>query len=168
MLETKEIVQSRVKATIALFGSSAFVAIAVLLPRQAGESNDWRWWCGAFFGLGVLLFSWLLIRPQRLTLDKEGFAVSGGLARWPKKIPWRSIEPFFLYQLPRGGKVIAFIFQAGADVHRTLLMKLNAKLGADGSLPRLWPGSPDDLVDELNAYRQGAIENLDGAHPSRS
>src|SRR5438270_646838 len=159
MLETKEIVQSRVKTTIALLGSSAFVAIAALLPRQAGESNDWRWWCGALFGLGVLVFSWLLIRPQRLTLDQEGFSVSGGLARSPKKIPWRNIEPFFLYQLPRGGKMIAFNFKPGAEVHRTLLMKLNAKLGADGSLPRLWPGSPHNLVDELNAYRERAIEN---------
>jgi hypothetical protein len=157
MIETKQIQQSRLKTTIAFLGSSAFVAIAVLLPREAGQSNDWRWWCGAFFGLCTAVFCWLLIRPQRLTLDQQGFTVGGGLVRSPKKILWRNIDPFFVYRLPRGGKMIAYNYKQGAERPRTLLMKLNGRLGAEGSLPRLWPGSPDHLVEELNAYRQQAL-----------
>jgi hypothetical protein len=158
MLENKEIVQSPLKTTIAFLGSSAFVAIAALLPTRVGESNDWRWWGGSFFGLCAVVFCWLLIRPQRLALDPEGFTVRGGFVRSPKRIPWRSIDPFFVYRLPRGGKMIAFNFRPGAKPHHTLLMKLNRRLGAEGSLPKLWPGSPDQLVEELNAYRERALE----------
>ena len=158
MLENKEIVSSRSKTTIALLGSLAFVAIATLLPVEAGESGQWRWWCGGFFGLCAVVFSWLLIRPQRLSLDQEGFTLAGGFTRRPKKIAWRSIEPFFIYQLPRGGKMIGFNFKPEAKTQRTLLRKLNSRLGAEDALPKLWPGSPDQLVKELNAYREQALE----------
>jgi hypothetical protein len=158
MFESEEIIQSRLKTSVAFLGSSAFVAIATLLPSQAGESNDWRWWCGAFFGLCAVVFCWLLIRPQRLTLDREGFTVRGGFVRSPKRIPWRSIDPFFVYRLPRGGKMIGFNFRPGAEPRHTLLRKLNRRLGAEGSLPKLWPVPPDQLVEELNAYRQRALE----------
>jgi len=117
----------------------------------------------ALMGRGLLrhlrlVFCWLLIRPQRLTLNPEGFTVSGGLVRSPKKIAWHSIEPFFVYRLPRGGKMIGFNFQPEGAPDRTLLMKLNGRLGAEGSLPKLWPGSPDQVVEELNAYRKQALE----------
>ena len=158
MLQTREIVASRLKITGVLLGSLAFVSIAALLPSQGGDSDQWRLWGGAFFGICAVVFCWLLIRPQRLTLDPEGFRVSGGLVRSPKRIAWRSIEPFFVYRLPRGGKMIGFNFQPEGAPDRTLLMKLNGRLGAEGSLPKLWPGSPDQLVEELNAYRKQALE----------
>jgi hypothetical protein len=161
MLETKQLVSSRLKTAAVLFGSLIFVAIAAFLPANAGESNQWRWWGGAFFGLGAVTFSWLLIRPQQLILDPEGFTVRGGLVRSPKRIAWRSIDPFFLYQLPRGGKMIAYNFRPGAGPDPTLLRKLNRRLGADGSLPRLWPGSPSRFVEELNAYREQALKRFE-------
>jgi hypothetical protein len=158
MLQTREIVASRLKITGVLLGSLAFVSIAALLPSQRGDSDQWRLWGGAFFGICAVVFCWLLIRPQRLTFDPEGFTVSGGLVRSPKKIAWRSIEPFFVDRLPRGGKMIGFNFRPEARPDRTLLMKLNGRLGAEGSLPKLWPGSPDQVVEELNAYRKQALE----------
>ena len=148
MLRTKEIVASRLKISGVLLGSLAFVAIAAVLPSQRGDLDQWRLWGGAFFGICAVVFCWLLIRPQRLTLDPEGFRMSGGLVRSPKRIAWRSIEPFFVYRLPRGGKMIGFNFQPEAKPNRTL----------EGSLPKLWPGSPDQLVEELNAYRKQALE----------
>ena len=158
MLETREIAGSRQKTVVALVGSLAFVAIALLLPSSAGESNDWRWLGGGFFGLGAVVFAWLLVRPQRLILDPDGFTVAGGLVRSPKKILWHNIGPFFLYQLPRGGKMIAYNFRPECEPDQSLLMKLNKRLGAEGSLPRLWTGSQDRLVEELNAYREQALQ----------
>ena len=169
MLETRKIVASRLKITGALLGSLAFVASDALLPSQGRDSDQWRLWGGAFFGICAVLFCWLLIRPQRLNVDPEGFTVSGGLVRSPKKIMWRSIEPFFVYRLPRGGKMIGFNFKPEARADRTLLMKLNGRLGAEGSLPKLWPGSPDQLVEELNAYRKQALETpLSSSYTSSS
>lgn len=157
MIETKEIKQSRLKTTTALLGSSAFVAIAVLIPHQAGESNAWRWWCGGFFGLCATVFCWLLIRPQQLKLDPRGFTVTGGLIYSPKKVSWNSIDPFFLYRLPRGGKAIAYNYREGAERPHTPGARLSRRFGADGSLPRLWPGSPDRMVEDLNSYREQAL-----------
>lgn len=156
MLEKREFVTSRLKTAVVLAGSLVFVAIAVLLPREAGQSNDWRWWGGSLFGLCSVVFVCLLMRPQRLTLDQKGFTLSGGLARSPKKVAWEVTKPFFVYQLPRGGKKIAYGLTS--DPNRNLLTRLNRRLGADGLLPGLWPGSLDEVCSELNAYRELALQ----------
>jgi hypothetical protein len=156
MLQRKEFVTSRLKTTMVLAGSLAFVAIAVLLPREAGETSDWRWWAGGFFGLCSLVFVCLLVRPQRLTLDEGGFTLSGGLSRSPRKVAWEITTPFFIYQLPRGGKKVAYGLTF--DPNRSPLARLNRRLGADGLLPGLWPDGPDQLCSELNAYREQALE----------
>jgi len=142
MLETRKIVASRLKITGVLLGSLAFVAMAALLPSQGGDSDQWRLWGGAFFGTCAVVFCWLLIRPQRLDLDPDGFTVSGGLVRSPKKIMWRSIEPFFVYRLPRGGKMIGFNFKPEARADRTLLMKLNRRLGGKVHCRSFGPAHP--------------------------
>jgi hypothetical protein len=158
MLQTEEITASRLKTILMLLGCLAFVGIALWLPREPGQSEQWRWWTEAFFGLGVLIFSWLLVRPQRLILDPEGFTVRGGLVRFPKKVLWPTIDPFFIYRLPRGGKMIGYNFRPGAEVSRGFLTKVARGLGAERALPRLWPGSPDRLVEQLNAYRDQALQ----------
>ena len=78
LLQTEVFVSSRSKTALMLLISLAFIACALFLPTD-GTSQSWRYYGGAFFGLGVIVFAWLLIRPQRLTLDPEGFALSGGL-----------------------------------------------------------------------------------------
>ncbi len=148
----KKYVSSRVKTVAYLVVSFAFVAIAIFLPDARSQSNDWRYWCGSLFGLGALVFLWLLGRPQILALDAEGFTLSGGLMRTPKKTKWKDVDRFFVYQLPRGGKMVGFNFTPGTRP-ATPLMELNRRLGAEGALPKLWPGSPEALVDELNSYR---------------
>ena len=154
-LETKEITQSRTKIAGVLMGCLVFALMAELLPSETGKPNSWRWFVFLFFGLGVLTSVWLCFRPQKLRLDGEGFEISGGLRRSSRKISWSDVPDFRVFRLSRGGKAIAFDFRPEAQ-HRSLLTSLNRGFGIDGTLPRLWPGRPEDLVEELNYYRTNA------------
>ena len=149
---TKEYVQSLGKTLAILLVCLAFVAIAIFAPDDHSQSKSWRFWCGSFFGLCGFVGVWTLARPRKLTLDSEGFTLSGGFLRSPKKTLWDVVEGFFVYRLPRGGKMIGFNYIPGRGPS-TALVKLNGRLGAEGALPKLWPGPPEALAEELNSYR---------------
>jgi hypothetical protein len=147
---------SRRKTAPYLGGSLAFLAIDLLLLQHPDE-DAWKLQLGlGFFGLCALVFVWLLIRPQRLLLDRQGFTVLGGFIRSPKKIPWRDVEAFFVYRLPKGGKMIGYNYRPGARKD-SALARVGRAFGADGALPKGWALSPENMVVELNAYRQQAL-----------
>ena len=152
---------SRWKMTLYLAGSLAFVAIALFFlqhPSEMRHPNEgaWKMWlCLVFFSPCALVFAWLLIRPPRLLLDRQGFTLVGGLIRSPKTIPWRDVEAFFVYRLPRGGKMIGYNYRPGVR-EVTALARVGRAFGADGALPKGWTLSPEKMVDELNAYRAWA------------
>ena len=156
-VEPREITSSRAKTLACLAISLAFVAIAVFVP-SGGEGDDptWRWLCGGFFGLGVVIFTVVTIRPQRVALNAEGFTISGGLARRPRQRAWRDVEVFFPHRLPRGGTMV---FYQLADHARpdTWMGDLNRRWGGDGMLPKTLPGKPDAIAAEFNAYRAAAL-----------
>jgi len=163
LMPTTEITTSRWKIAVFLGGSLAFVAIAFWLLQHPTQ-NAWKLKLGfVFFGLCAALFVGLLINPQRLVLDHEGFTILGGFVRSPKKIQWRDIDGFFVYRLPRGGKMIGFNYKAGASP-RPRLARFNRAFGAEGALPKGWPQSPEALAAQLNAYRAQA---LGGGAPRR-
>jgi hypothetical protein len=118
----------------------------------------WAWVGLAFFGLGALIFLWVLIRPQRLLLDAEGFTVTGGLTRSPKKERWADTTEFFVYRLPRGGRMIGYDYRPGAARHPRMAA-FNRRFGAEAALSKGWPKSPEVMAEELNADRFRAIGN---------
>jgi hypothetical protein len=134
-----------------LVASLGFVAIGIWLPSKPGDELL-NLLASAFFGLCALVFAWMLVRPNRLLLDNEGFTQLGGFVRNPKKVLWAEIEEFFVYRLPRGGKMIGFNYRPGARP-TSRLTKLNRWAGADGALQRGWPGSPESMVQKLNDLR---------------
>jgi hypothetical protein len=69
--------------------------------------------------------------------------LAGGFVRSPKRICWRDIDEFFVYRLPKGGKMIGLNHRPGA---RKAARKL--PFGPDGALPKCWPGSPDSTATE--------------------
>jgi hypothetical protein len=154
-MKATEIPTSRWK-TLCLMGVClAFVAIGVSLLPESGDDDRVILYCGnAFFGLGVLVAGWQLIRPHRLLLDSDGFILLGGLTWWPKKIYWHDIDKFFVYRLSQGGKMIGFNYKPGAE--KSGWARISRSFGADGGLPTDWVLSPEQVVDELNLYRSHA------------
>ena len=163
-MEPQTITASRLKIAGWLAISLGFVAIGLFMIEDAKSTRDvvTAWFCVGLFGLGVVVFIQQLIRPTRLALDAEGFTLSGGLSRSSRQVQWRDIEPFYVYVLPRGGKMIGYVYSPGRKPD-TLGRKVSRALGADGALPKSWPGSPEKMVDLLNDYRARALGS--GAGP---
>ncbi len=100
------------------------------------DGGGWAgWFILLFFGLSIPVFGWTLIRPQRLTLDEQGFVLSGGMVRSPRQVRWSDVRGFFVYRLPRGGKMIDYNYAEGARP-ASLLSGVNHHLGADAALPK--------------------------------
>ena len=112
---------------------------------------------------GSIVFICLLLRPQRLTLDQEGFCLSGGLmpSSRVKKILLRDIESIFPLQTGRGNKMIGLNFKPGASEHTRLARFSRAKFGADGALPGLWPGGTERMIQLLTDYQERALAITD-------
>ena len=153
-MEPQVIRESRVKMGGYLVISLAFVALFVWMATGSGSQRDvLTGWIGiALFGAGALLFGWLLVRPQVLRLDVQGFVLDGGLVRTPKRVAWADIERFFVYRAPRGGKLIGYNYLPGRAPPGPLRGIARA-FGADGGLPRNWTLSPEALVALLNDCR---------------
>ena len=148
--ETEELTSSRSKAAIGLIGCLAFVAISVF-AEQSGDTN-WKLQAGGiFFGLCALTFVAMLMRPHRLRLDHEGFSLSGGLTRSPRKIGWRDVGEFYVRPLSRGARMVAFKYAEGATI------PFGGVLGKSGGIPGVWPDGPEALVYLLNNYRDKAL-----------
>lgn len=161
-----EISVSRWKIALYLAISLGFVAIALLMVQHPDE-EVWKAQLGlGFFGLCSLIFAWLLIRPQRLVLDSQGFTLEGGLVRNPKKVYWRDIDEFLVYRLPRAGKMIGYNYKPGVR-QDSALARITRKFGADAALPKGWPMSPEKMVAELNTWRLQAA-GVAGARPQTS
>ena len=143
------------KTLLYLVISLVFVSIGLVMLGDPSQATT-AWGCILFFGLGGLVFIWLLVRPQLLILDDEGFTLSGGMVRSPKMTLWRDVESFFVYRLPRGGKMVGYNFAPGRR-KETALAKLARGLGADGALPKGWPMSAEKMAETLNERRMRAL-----------
>lgn len=152
-MEKTVIREARMKTALFCGLCLGFVAIFVFVPNAR---DDWRGLLGlVFFGLGVLIFGWRLIRPGTLTLDGDGFTVVDLFGR-ERRTAWRSVTPFFLMKLSRGGNLIAYNYVPGQEP-KAALLKVSRALGADAGIAGIWPGSKADMVARLNDYRTRAL-----------
>jgi hypothetical protein len=151
-----EIVSSRRKTVLLLLLSLGFVAISVFLPCPP---DPILFWGGIFFSICALVFVGLLIRPQKLVIDQNGFTLAGGLVWSPKKIEWRDVDKFFVVSVRRGVSMIGFNY-ADTYVERPRGTAFSQRIaGCDGSIPGVWSGPKTAVVDRLNGYRQQAIQS---------
>jgi hypothetical protein len=156
-MEPLTITGSRLKTALYLALSIAFVAGGVWVVGHPSQAKDliYGWLSIALFGLGALVFIWLLARPQVLRLDSEGFSLRGGVTRAPQFTRWRDVQTFFVFRLPRGGTMIGFNYTEGRQPSK--LSALARLAGAEGALPKGWPKSPEAMVVILNDYRERAL-----------
>ena len=154
-METRHITESRAKVLLYFLGTLAFFAVYVLLPDPDHKLPVWGSW---FFGLGTLVFLVLLIRPRQLTMDGEGFSVSGGLTRKPVNRMWRDVTGFFPLRIRMGSSVVGYNYSPDAAPTARGAWLSKRISGADAGISGLWPCSTRDLADKLNAYRNEALQ----------
>jgi len=150
-MEVVQIVESRGKVLLMLAGALVFVAIYTLLPdpnHQLPRSGGW------FFGLGAAVSLVLLLRPRKLTLNSNGFSLSGGLVRKPKTIVWGDVTGFFPLSIPN---MIGFNYSPDTKDKPRIARVSKRLAGADGGISGAWPCSNADLANQLNAYRERAL-----------
>lgn len=148
---------SRFKASLQLVMSLVFVAVGLMMVRinPVGLIGLAGWLVLLFFGPSAAILVVLLVRRRSLELDAKGFTLRGGLIRLPRKVLWRDIEPFFLYRLPKGGKMIGYKFVPAS--RKEMALERADSLEADDAMIDEWPRSPEKMVEDLNAYRHWAL-----------
>src|SRR5262249_55599470 len=109
-VEARIIRASRWKAALLLAVCALFVAGGLAMVAHPDGPNVSRdgWLSVGFFGLGVAVFTWLIVRPQTMRLDAEGLTLDGGLLRQPQRLLWRDVEKFKVLHLPKGGTLLGF------------------------------------------------------------
>jgi hypothetical protein len=148
---------SRGKTVLMLLASLVFVlGSAFMIYVSKDDDTTVLWLCIAFFGPCALVFAWLLVRPQMLVLNGQGFILGGGLVRSPKLVRWQDIEGFHVYDLPRAGEMIGYNFAPGVK-KSSVMRSITKSLGAEAALPKGWPFSPEDMAVLLNEYRRRAM-----------
>ncbi|MES2442326.1 MAG: STM3941 family protein [Pseudomonadota bacterium] len=159
-VEPRTITASRAKSSLLLLGSLVFVALGIAMMRDPASDGIIGWVLVGAFGLGAAVAVWSLVRPFTLTLDGDGFILRGSVFATPELTRWRDIQGFHLCRMPRGGQTIGFNYEPAARGKSMSLRVARGFAGADGGLPPGWPGSPEELVLELNAYRLRALSGL--------
>jgi len=148
--DQEEFVSSRTKTAWGLLISLAFVATSAA-AEAAGDTN-WKLRGGLIlFGISSLMCAWLMVRPHRLKLDPQGFTLSGGLLRSPKKTLWHDVGEFYVRRLRPGANMVAFTYAPEAKV------PFGGSLGRSGGLPGMWPGGPEEVAWRLNQYREAIL-----------
>lgn len=145
--------------TLLLLSASLFFVLSCAFVIHVSKDGDTAglWWCMAFFGLGVLVFAWQLVRPQILVLNEQGFSLGGGLVRSPKLVPWKDIEGFHVvHRRCRIGDMIGYNFAPGVK-KSSVMRSVTKSLGAEAALPQGWTLSPEEMVVLLNEYRRRAM-----------
>lgn len=153
-MDEVRITQSRTKVLLLLAGSLAFVAGYVLLPDPDHQMPVWGGW---FFGVCALVAAVLLLRPRTLTLDKDGFSISGGLIRTARTTPWKDVTGFFPLRIRAGSSMVGFNYSADAASKPRGTWVAKHLSGADAGISGGWSCSTADLANQLNAYRDRAL-----------
>lgn len=164
MVPPKQFKQSAIKTLTALIVAVVSVAIfflCTLLGLVADGAG--KWVCFAFacsFGAIAVVFAGLVVRPMRLTLDSNGFTLTGGWKRSPRFVAWRDIDgPMSTYWIGRGQSAIGYNLVEGSnsDSRGAGYRQDNFRLLPEANLPDVWRISAEQLADEINAYRTEAL-----------
>ena len=153
-MEVVQISESRTKVLLLLAVALVFVAGFAFLPDPDHELPQWGGW---FFGLCAAVFMVLVFRPRKLTLDSDGFSVSGGLAPKVWKTEWGDVTGFFPVGIRAGASMVGFDYSADAENKPRGAWVAKRISGADGGISGAWPCSIIDLANQLNDFRERAL-----------
>ena len=167
-MPTTEINCSRRKIAIWVGGPTALWGVLLLYSLYYSFPGVMWMVDVVFMLLGFLAFSarlaWMLIRPPRLLLDDEGFALAGGFVRAPRKIRWRDVESFFIWPESQATDLIGFFRAPGAGGASSKVRFAEA-LSDAGWGRAYWRPSDEEIVAELEARRWAAAGARDSGDP---
>lgn len=149
-----QITESRTKIVLLLAGALVFVACYAFLPDPNHQLPSWGGW---FFGACAAVFLVLLLRPRKLTLNEDGFSISGGLMRKPPKVRWKDVTGFYPLGIRAGSSMVGFDYSPDAKNRPRGAWVSKHLAGADGGISGAWPCSNVDLANQLNTYRERAL-----------
>jgi hypothetical protein len=119
------------KTTIAYLIGSAVLSVLslVALDHPAGKPAIPPW-MPAVFLIATVGFAWMFIRPRRLVLDEQGFALTGGYVWRAIRFRWQDVGEFYVYQRAKGGEAIGFKLKQPTRDHARLAGKRSDEVGA--------------------------------------
>ena len=112
--------------------------------------------CLVFFALAALAAAWQLVRPDTMTLDSDGFTLSGGLVWSPHKVSWRDVDRFLVHTTPRGGRLLRVVYTPALDEPGLPVERVET-LGTEGRFFRQWPLPSREMADLLNRFREARL-----------
>jgi len=152
---------SRMTSALMLLICTGFVAIGVwLILRGPAKDQIIAYLTMAFFGLGIPLFAWRLIRPDELTLAPEGINWRSVLRT--SAFRWDDVQDFRAYAPSSRtvSKHVGFDFTASYRAQRGPLSDATRQLtGVDGSFGGGWELGAAALADLLNDARSRWLRN---------
>ena len=168
-MESITLYPSRMKWSLMLLGSIAFVVAGWFIIKMGGAGNAIIGWIGiAFFGLGIPI-SLLMLVPglNALTLTPEGFSLKHlGRTRKVWNIKWSDISEFSVMEMPKAlpfpnhvqmkkvGMNYAPSLRDQLSPSRIRLADWNRRrVGCDGALPDTYGLKVEELVTLLNEWR---------------
>jgi Bacterial PH domain len=145
---------SRLYSALMLLIAAGFVAIGAFMLRDPKESATTSYLIMIFFGAGIPLFAWQVIRPGVLTLSPDG--VSWRSPFRTVHYQWSDIQTFRPYKPAAKSlsKHLGFDFTDSYRARRGGPYGLaKAMAGVEGSFGGGWELSAADLAELLNQAR---------------
>jgi len=135
-----------------LIASVVFVAGGVLMLRDPTQNPIVGYLAIIFFGAGIPIFAWRLIRPEVLTVSPDGLTWRSAFRTMHFR--WDAVQRFRAYS-PTGtiSKHVGFDFTDSQTQSKGLRQTAKALTGVEGALGSGWELSAADLADLLNAAR---------------
>ena len=150
-MTTRVLSSSRRRTFAFLLLSVVFGVIGVLM---VGADAPYGWMVAAFGLVGTVVFTIMLLRPNRLELAEEGFTTVTLGRRWDVK--WSECGKFRASVVDmslRAPSIVVFDCSAPSVQGHPLETAAQALAGANAALPETYGMSAADLAAGLNSYR---------------
>jgi hypothetical protein len=158
-MQYKENAWSTVNNIIIAIVGALFANVGAVIALAIDSPWNWLWIALAVFcGVASIFFVGLAVRPLRLTLDADGFRLSGGWMRLPRFVAWQELDgPMSCYSIGRGQGVIGYNLVSREDDAVRGEPYGRVRLRPDCTIPDVWNVGGDRVVEELNRCREQAI-----------